>query len=328
MDKELHDKFIEVAKEKISDKTNFASVLADLLSIKKEAIYRRLRGEVFFTFSEMVIVSRKLDISLDYVAGMASPYRSLLFYLHVENYARMEEVDYRMTAEYIAAIHRAGSLPYSEFGYATTIIPLHFSLLHEPFYYLYILKWFYQTGSYGTRLFSEISFNARQKKLNEQFLKEVMSIKYTYYIWDELFLTYMLNDINYFYSIHLMSNADMLLMKKEIEHFLTRLEQLAIQGAYRNGNKVDIYVSNLNFETTYYYLSSDTENISMISTFSVGAATSVEKSACKQMKTWIQALKRTSTLISCSAEKERISFFEKQRTTLKKFFDSFEHQNS
>jgi hypothetical protein len=181
----------------------------------------------------------------------------------------------------------------------------------------------YQTGNYRTLLFSEISFDERQKKQNAQFLQEVMSIKYTYYIWDELFLTYMLNDINYFYSIHLMSDADMLLMKKEIEYFLSRLEKLAIQGAYNNGNKVDIYISNLNFETTYYYLSSDIENISMISSFCVGAVTSLEKSVCEQMKTWIQALKKTSTLISCSAEKDRISFFEKQRMILKAFADRY-----
>jgi hypothetical protein len=322
MDKELHEKFIEIAKEKISDKTNFASMLADLLSIKKEAIYRRLRGEVFFTFAEMVSIARKLDISLDYVGGMVSPYRSHPLSLHVENYSQPEEIDYRMTTDYIASIRRAGSLPYSEFGYITTIIPLHFSLFHEPFYYLYILKWMYLTGYYNT-LFSEISFSERQKKLNAQYLQEVMSIKYTYYIWDDLFLTYMLNDINYFYSIHLISDADMLLMKKEIEYFLTRLEKLAIQGAYKNGNKVDIYVSNLNFETTYYYLASDIENISMISSFSVGAVTSLEKSVCEQMKTWMQGLKRTSTLISCSADKDRISFFEKQQTTLKAFFDKY-----
>ncbi|MDR1455102.1 MAG: hypothetical protein LBJ01_05570 [Tannerella sp.] len=321
MDKELHEKFIEIAKEKISDKTNVASVLADLLSIKKEAIYRRLRGEVFFSFAEMVIIGRKLDISLDHVAGMVSPYRSHLFFLHVENFVEQEEIDYRMTADYIASIRRAGSLSYSEYGYTTTIIPLHFSVFHEPFYYLYILKWMYQTENYSTLLFSEISFSERQKKLNAQFLQEVMAIKYTYYIWDELFLTYMLNDINYFYSIHLMSDADMRLMKKEIEYFLTRLEKLAVQGAYPNGNKVEIYVSSLNFETTYYYLSSDIESISMISSFSVGAVTSLEKSVCEQMKTWMHALKRTSTLISCSADKDRISFFEKQRMTLNTFFD-------
>ncbi|MDR2765805.1 MAG: hypothetical protein LBB90_12360 [Tannerella sp.] len=325
MDKELHEKFIEIAKEKISDKANFASVLADLLSIKKEAIYRRLRGEVFFTFAEMATISKKLDISLDYVAGIVSPYRSYPFSLHVQDYVEQEEIDYKMTADYIAAIRRAGNLPYSEFGYIATIIPLHFAVFHEPFYYLYILKWMYQTSKYNPVPFSEISFNERQKKLNAQFLQEVMSIKYTYYIWDELFLTYMLNDINYFHSIHLMTDADMLLMKKEIEYFLKRLEKLAIQGAYNNGNKVDIYVSSLNFETTYYYLFSDIENISMISSFSVGAITSLEKSVCERMKAWVQGLKRTSTLISCSAEKERIAFFETQRMTLKTFFDHYEH---
>jgi hypothetical protein len=322
MDKEFHEKFIEIAKDKISDKTNFASLLADILSIKKEAIYRRLRSEVFFTFAEMVTIARKLDISLDYVGGMVSPYRSYPFFLHVENYFEQEEIDYRMTGDYIAAIRRAGSLSYSEFGYTATIIPLHFSVFHEPFYYLYILKWRYYTGRYNT-LFSDISFNERQKKMNAQFLQEVMSIKYTYYVWDELFLTYMLNDISYFYSIHLMSNEDLLLMKKEIEYFLTRLEKLAIKGTYNNGNKVDIYVSSLNFETTYYYLASDIENIAMISSFSVGAVTSLEKSVCEQMKIWMHGLKRTSTLISCSAEKDRISFFEKQRALLKAFSDKY-----
>ncbi|MDR2041758.1 MAG: hypothetical protein LBP98_05510 [Tannerella sp.] len=320
MDKELHEKFIEIAKEKTSDKTNFASLLADILSIKKEAIYRRIRGEVFFTFAEIVSIAKKLDISLDYVGGMVSPYRSHPFSLHVQNYINQEEIDYRMTRDYIAAIRRAASLSYSEFGYTTTIIPMHFSIFHEPFYYLYILKWLYLSGHYNA-LFSEISFDERQKKQNAQFLQAVMAIKYTYYVCDKLFLTYMLNDINYFHSIRLMSDADMLLMKKEIEYFLIRMEKLAIQGAYNNGNKVDIYVSDLHFETTYYYLASDIENISMISSFSVGAVTSLEKSVCGQMRTWMQGLKRTSTLISCSAEKERISFFGKQRAILKAFFD-------
>jgi hypothetical protein len=317
VDRELHERFIEVAKEKISDKTGLASLLADILSIKKEAVYRRLRGEVFFTFAEIVTVAKKLDISLDNIMGMITPYRSHLLHLHVEDYFKQEEVDYRMTLDFISAIRRAGSLPYSEFGYATTIIPLHFSVFHESFYYLYILKWMYLSGSSNTRRFSDIVFNERQKKANQQFLQQAMSIKYTYFIWDERFLTYMLNDIKYFHHIRLMSDEDVSQLKKEIEYFLNRLEKLAVQGSYSNGNKVDLYVSSLNFETTYYYLSSEIETISMISSFSVGAVTSLEKAVCEKMKTWMQGLKRTSTLISCSDEKERIMFFEKQRTLLK-----------
>ena len=37
----------------------------------KEAIYRRLRGEVPFTFQEAAIISKELGISLDRIAGVS-----------------------------------------------------------------------------------------------------------------------------------------------------------------------------------------------------------------------------------------------------------------
>jgi hypothetical protein len=62
----------------------------------------------------------------------------------------------------------------------------------------------------------------------------------------------------------------------------------------------------------------------MISAYCVGAVTSQEKVVCEQMKTYMQALKRTSTLISRSAEKERIFFFDRQRETVREFFSRLE----
>ncbi|MDR3267657.1 MAG: hypothetical protein LBT83_01135 [Tannerella sp.] len=313
---------MEAIKDKIPEKSSIANVLADILSIKKEALYRRLRGEVFFTFAEIVTISQQLNISLDRVAGSVSPYRSHLFQLHVQDYFDTNEVDYKMTADYIAVIKAAGQEPFSEYGFATTTIPLHFSLFHKSIYCLYILKWMYQFGDIGKiRPYSEIVFTERQKKLNHQYLQEVMSIKYTYYIWGEYFLVYLINDIKYFHCIRLISTDEVLLLRKEIAYFLDHMEKMAIQGAYANGNKVEIFVSSLNFETTYHYLSSENIHISMISSFAIGAVTSLEKEVCDKLKIWMQALKRTSTLISCSAEKERILFFEKQRNILKESFD-------
>ena len=37
----------------------------------KEAIYRRLRGEVPFTFQEAAVISKELGISLDRIAGVS-----------------------------------------------------------------------------------------------------------------------------------------------------------------------------------------------------------------------------------------------------------------
>ena len=56
---------IEAMKDKLPVKGKLADMLMDTLYIGKEAVYRRLRGEVPFTFKEAALVSRKLGISLD-----------------------------------------------------------------------------------------------------------------------------------------------------------------------------------------------------------------------------------------------------------------------
>lgn len=62
---ELNTGLVNAVKEKLPSKENLANTLMDILYIGKEAIYRRLRGEVPFTLAEAAVISRKLGISLD-----------------------------------------------------------------------------------------------------------------------------------------------------------------------------------------------------------------------------------------------------------------------
>ena len=59
MQNELNTSLIEAVKEKLPLKENLANLLIDTLYIGKEAIYRRLRGEVPFTLEEAALISRK-----------------------------------------------------------------------------------------------------------------------------------------------------------------------------------------------------------------------------------------------------------------------------
>ena len=59
----LHDNLLKAIREKLPYEENLASVLGNLLCIGKEAIYRRLRGEVPFTLEEAALISRKLGVS-------------------------------------------------------------------------------------------------------------------------------------------------------------------------------------------------------------------------------------------------------------------------
>ena len=50
---ELNTNLIEAAKERFPAKGQLANILMDTLYMGKEAIYRRLRGEVPFTFQPL-----------------------------------------------------------------------------------------------------------------------------------------------------------------------------------------------------------------------------------------------------------------------------------
>ena len=56
--------FINVLQQKIPQKASLVNTIADLPVIDKDAVYRRLRGEVNFSFIEMASIAIKLGMSL------------------------------------------------------------------------------------------------------------------------------------------------------------------------------------------------------------------------------------------------------------------------
>ena len=63
---ELNTGLVNAVREKLPSKDNLANALMDILYIGKEAIYRRLRGEVPFTLTEAAIISRNKPLETYY----------------------------------------------------------------------------------------------------------------------------------------------------------------------------------------------------------------------------------------------------------------------
>ncbi|MDL2289912.1 hypothetical protein LJB95_00720 [Paludibacteraceae bacterium OttesenSCG-928-F17] len=315
----LYQELTSVIRERVPHK-ELVTMLSDLLIIEKEAIYRRLRGEVPFTFAEVAKISKKLNLSLDTIIGTTSE-NNKPFQLKLMNHANYGEDDFKIFDKFIELIKCAGSSKYSEFGFATSVLPLHSSCCYEALERFYILRWLYQFGQPGnTTPFKSIVLSERKKSFNKQFNEEVQNVKYTYFVWDRLTLFYLINDMHYFRKIHLLDDEDMVVLKNEIDLFVNDIEKIAIKGSYPNGNKIEIYISNISFETTYTYLKADDFNITFIKTFTLNETVSTDDTVYQKMKLWIDTLKRTSTLISGSNEIYRIQFFEKQRELIDAMF--------
>jgi hypothetical protein len=318
-EEQLQEKFILLLKEKVPNK--LAETLTEILPLEKEAIYRRLRGNVAFSFNEISLLASHFGISLDNLANVESPFRTKWYQLHVRDYSKFSQVDLNMSHSYIKAINMAADSSYSEFGIAANMIPLHVSLLHPLLYRVYLLKWLYQFGTAAKEQlrYSQVQVPREERETYQLYLDAVKRIKYTFFIWDSSFLISLINDINFFYKISVISLEEILMLKQEIICLLDTIKYYADYGKFdTTGNKVEVYISILNFDASYSYLLSDNISISMSSAYSLGAFTSLEKDSCEEMKQWVMGLKKSSVLISGASEREKIHFFNEQREILEK----------
>jgi len=316
---DINKKFIEALENRIPQKTKLANLVSETLFIEKETAYRRLRNEVQFSLREAVTLACKLNLSIEEIIPTENTQ------VHGRNRMRLSInqsedghncIFIDSTINYLKKLIRN---PYSEYGLALTQIT--FSLFY---YYSYISRFYKLKHAYYTT--PQISERKTFNQIHEckeliQARKELYSlyrqITYTYHVWDINIIPSLINDIIYFKSIYLISEDDVKHLQEELHLFLNDLEQLSTEGYYKEtGNKFELYISEITVDHTYAYLCSEHNRISMSTSFINYETISYDETTFQNVSHWINSLTHSSVLISGSAEKEKIKFFDTQRHTL------------
>lgn len=321
MNKEFLQKNVLMAiKEKMPNRTALVNLLVDLLCIEKEAVYRRLRGEVPFTFSEIAMICNKLGISLDNIISTSLSSQSHPFQLKLVNYYQPDELDYVMMEQFTNILKDGKDDPRSELVDCTNVLPPNLYAGYKTIERLHLFKSFYQSGYTNTILnLKEVKFTERMEKLIRENIYFTRQIKSSYYILDPFIFQYIVNDIIYFSSIHMIDSQERAQLKDELMHLLKDLESLATSGVYKDtGNNVSIFIGSINFNLSYWYVDIDSFHISMIKTFVLNNFASLDDESFQIMKSRISALRRSSTMISVSGERQRKLYFDQQREIIEK----------
>lgn len=310
----LYDNLLNAVREKIPQRTVLVNTLVDLLCIEKEAVYRRLRGEVAFTFAEIVTIANEFGISLDNLIGTVTA-KSRPFQLKLVDFVNPVDIDYEMLEQYIDILGLAREDEQSELIDCTNILPQQLYMKYKYISRFYLFKWMYQCGGPGkSKRFQDIDVTERFEGIQLAGVDESRYIRNTYYILDPLIFHYLVNDINYFLSIHLITVEEVRLLKEELLKLLNEMEALATHGYFEEtGNKVFLYISSVNFDTSYWCVQVKNYHISMIKTFILSSVASLDEGTYDKLRKWLRALIRSSIMISVSGERQRILFFEKQR---------------
>lgn len=310
---ELNQALIEEMKLKVPSGVNLAGLLMDTLFLGKEAVYRRLRGEVPFTLGEAATISQKLGVSVDRLIG--GVYKgNALFDLDLVHYSDPVETYYTIMNNYVDVLMQMKNAPDSELYTSSNIVPHALYLKYEHLSRFRLFKWSYRNEKIeSNKNFRDMIMPDKVLKKQREFVDGLRHFKRSCYVWDNLIFTYLVNDIRYFIDSQLIEPEDIQRLKEELLQLLDELENIASRGRFATGNEVEIYISNINFEATYSYVRAGKSFYSLIRVFAINSIVSQDIEVFENMRDWIQSLKKFSILISESGEMQRILYFKKQR---------------
>lgn len=310
----INKQFIEIINEKIPDKKNLVNIISDILPLEREAVYRRLRNEVPFTFSEIVSLSRALSISVDNIIGLEEC-RNLYHYQMVD-YFYPNRFDYAKMENFLELLQYIIKEPFSEFAELTNILPQSLYLKYNALTRFFIFRWRYHHHFRidSQKKFQEFKIPSKIAEIQKKYIESVRHINETIFIWDHNIVRDIVDDIHEFVYLDYIKNEDLKLLKDELFYLLNDIEEISLSGCYpETEKKVSIYISDLSIDTNYGYIETITHKISLMKVYSFNTISSLRENSLNTMKNWIDSYKSFSTLISASGGKNRFEFIQKQK---------------
>jgi hypothetical protein len=310
---------LDILEKKIPDRTALIETLMNILYMEKGAIYRRLRGEVPFSFFEVVNIADKLNISLSSFL-LANSARKDHFTLSIVEYTDIGEKDYRQWEDYISYIRQAKNDALSEIAESSNILPISIYARFDLLAKFFLFKYHYQFSGSGNRIsFGELVMPERLSQIYRSYFVISKKFANTIYVWDYLIFKYLTTDICFFAGINLLSKEDIRQIKNDLLALIDYVEQIALNGCFiETGNPVLFYISDINLDGDYSYLRFNNIYISHVRAFILNSVVSTDKSSFDKINVWIHSLTKSSTLITQSGAVFRADFFDEQRKIVSK----------
>lgn len=317
MSQKINAALIGIICKHIPEETNPATFLADTLNIGKEAAYRRLRGEVFFSFDEAAQLALKLNFSLDKAMGVAGA-GNVLFQMQFDDfYSTLEKYNDILIRD-IRFFQRIASESDTVYAMAGRAIPAEYYMRYEHVAKFKFFKWLYQHGlsDPNVRTYEQMQVPEALVNNYSEYVSGLEQVKSSWYVFDNDGFRHWVSAIRTFQAMHMISDESVRVLKEELLQLLGEIEQITVSGCYRNGNKVSFYLSDIDLESTYSYMTTSKIKSSSIGVFSLNSLRTTDPVMFDQVRRWVQTQMRFSTLISGSGEMQRIGYFKRQRKIL------------
>lgn len=313
-EKELNNKLIAAIYQKFPHDTNIIDVLSEILQIGKDSVYRRLRGDVYFTFKDIIQLSLVLNISIDEIINIKDS-ENILLDLNLLNESDAISKYIKKIENYVNTLslmreNSSGLKTYAVYDSLPEVTVLN----HKNIFKFYLYKWLYQINHFTPPIpMSEFVMPSDAIFHQKRYVSEIKKISASTLIFDRNVYLSCIKEISYFYKRKLLSKEEVTLLKEELLRSIAAMERIATEGKTQEGTIVKIYLSSVDVGASYVYYETENNVFSQYPVFTIFSLETQNTDLNHIQKDWIESFKKYSICISEASEIERFEYYERQR---------------
>lgn len=310
--------FFDRIKDLIPPNNSMVQILADLLEISTDSMYRRIRGETSLSFDEVGILCNHYKISFDSFINLNSG--NVTF-----NYTLMEDGETSFK-KYLSSMRddlikiKAANNPL--ITYACEDVAIFHSLNDSGlalFKMMYWMKAIMNIDNYENTKFNFDAINPELSRIGKEIYELYCSIP-SIEIWTDTTIRGTLKQIEFFWESGMFESAnDAIQVINSLKNTIQRIQKQAETGCKilnqtemkeEEKDNFSFYLSDMELTNNCVLVNLDTIKSVYLGHLTFTTMSTSNATYCQQTEKWLENIKRKSTLISTVAEKTRYQFFQ------------------
>jgi len=239
--KSLNEKVVSEINRKLPKNTTAVNYLMNLLYLGKESAYRRLKGQIPFTFEEVIAIANDLGFSLDKITGKEKGGR-VFFDINTDLTKSFSDLYINSLKSDIKIIKELSSVADLKILSALNRIPLRFLPFKNLFKFDY-LRFLHSKGALPVTVNFSDAIPDIVNELHKEAVYAMSRLDNVTCVINDAAFSKIIKIIQYSYHTEIVSYEDLKLLQKELFEMLAFFEKLITTGVNDSGASYSIYHS-------------------------------------------------------------------------------------
>ncbi|MDR0989517.1 MAG: hypothetical protein LBM06_08720 [Prevotellaceae bacterium] len=290
--------------------------LMDRFNLSRESVYRRMRGDIPFSFDEIVSLSVDLGFSLNDLVDDATD-STISFTLPAGTHTPPEETYLRMMEMiYLPLINNPDYYPVELIitlnKLTAMLYPKHLHLLRF-FYY----EWMHQTQDMPFDFrYANVRLPDAVVELCNNIPRDRLQKTTTTFITEHDMVINTMRKVEYFFRRGLITLEEFTDIKEDLADIIDQIERYISQGVMMNGGELNFYLSLFDIPQNSIYVDAGNQITTFFWIDAANIVSTTNPRLCQLHKRWVESLKKYASYITKSNQVLQADFFEKQRKYL------------